>query len=77
VLAFVAGVNAGVNRLLPCAWTSASLTIAAGVNGKALSTYMGHARLDQNVQHIHEKAGVRSRAAATLWAFEQDLAQSA
>jgi HD-GYP domain-containing protein (c-di-GMP phosphodiesterase class II)/DNA-binding CsgD family transcriptional regulator len=26
-----------------------------------------------HVQHIYEKAGVRSRAAATLWAFEHDL----
>jgi HD-GYP domain-containing protein (c-di-GMP phosphodiesterase class II) len=30
-----------------------------------------------HVQHIYDKAGVRSRAAATLWAFEQDLVQSA
>jgi hypothetical protein len=27
--------------------------------------------------HIYDKAGVRSRAAATLWAFEQDLLQAA
>ena len=26
-----------------------------------------------HVQHVYEKAGVRSRAAATLWAFEQEL----
>jgi HD-GYP domain-containing protein (c-di-GMP phosphodiesterase class II) len=26
-----------------------------------------------HVQHVYEKAGVRSRAAATLWAFEHDL----
>jgi HD-GYP domain-containing protein (c-di-GMP phosphodiesterase class II) len=26
-----------------------------------------------HVQHIYEKAGVRTRAAATLWAFEHDL----
>jgi HD-GYP domain-containing protein (c-di-GMP phosphodiesterase class II) len=26
-----------------------------------------------HVQHIYEKAGVRSRAAATVWAFEHDL----
>jgi HD-GYP domain-containing protein (c-di-GMP phosphodiesterase class II) len=30
-----------------------------------------------HVQHIYEKAGVRSRAAATLWAFEQDLVHTA
>jgi HD-GYP domain-containing protein (c-di-GMP phosphodiesterase class II) len=26
-----------------------------------------------HVQHVYEKAGVRSRAAATVWAFEHDL----
>ena len=30
-----------------------------------------------HVQHVYQKAGVRSRAAATLWAFEQDLVHSA
>jgi HD-GYP domain-containing protein (c-di-GMP phosphodiesterase class II) len=30
-----------------------------------------------HVQHIYEKAGVRSRAAATLWAFEQELVHTA
>jgi HD-GYP domain-containing protein (c-di-GMP phosphodiesterase class II) len=30
-----------------------------------------------HVQHVYEKAGVRSRAAATLWAFEQDLVRTA
>jgi HD-GYP domain-containing protein (c-di-GMP phosphodiesterase class II) len=29
-----------------------------------------------HVQHIYEKAGVRSRAAATVWAFEQGLVHS-
>jgi DNA-binding NarL/FixJ family response regulator len=30
-----------------------------------------------HVQHVYEKAGVRSRAAATLWAFENDLVRFA
>jgi len=30
-----------------------------------------------HVQHVYEKAGVRSRAAATLWAFERDLVRTA
>ena len=30
-----------------------------------------------HVQHVYQKAGVRSRAAATLWAFEQDLVRPA
>jgi DNA-binding NarL/FixJ family response regulator len=28
------------------------------------------------VQHVYQKAGVNSRAAATLWAFQHDLLQS-
>jgi HD-GYP domain-containing protein (c-di-GMP phosphodiesterase class II) len=30
-----------------------------------------------HVQHVYEKVGVRSRAAATLWAFEHDLVRAA
>ena len=30
-----------------------------------------------HVQHVYQKASVRSRAAATLWAFEHDLVRSA
>jgi DNA-binding NarL/FixJ family response regulator len=30
-----------------------------------------------HVQHVYEKTGVRSRAAATVWAFEQDLVRTA
>ena len=26
-----------------------------------------------HIQHVYQKAGVRSRAAATVWAFEHDL----
>src|SRR6059036_2881725 len=29
-----------------------------------------------HVQHLYQKAGVRSRAAATLWAFEHDLVRA-
>lgn len=29
-----------------------------------------------HVQHVYQKAGVRSRAAATLWAFEHDLVRA-
>jgi HD-GYP domain-containing protein (c-di-GMP phosphodiesterase class II) len=31
----------------------------------------------RHIEHVYQKAGVRSRAAATLWAFEQDLVRSA
>jgi HD-GYP domain-containing protein (c-di-GMP phosphodiesterase class II) len=30
-----------------------------------------------HVQHVYQKAGVRTRAAATLWAFEHDLVRTA
>jgi DNA-binding NarL/FixJ family response regulator len=30
-----------------------------------------------HVQHVYQKAGVRTRAAATLWAFEHDLVHTA
>jgi HD-GYP domain-containing protein (c-di-GMP phosphodiesterase class II) len=30
-----------------------------------------------HIQHVYEKTGVRSRAAATLWAFEHDLVRTA
>jgi DNA-binding NarL/FixJ family response regulator len=30
-----------------------------------------------HVQHVYEKTGVRSRAVATLWAFEHDLVRTA
>jgi HD-GYP domain-containing protein (c-di-GMP phosphodiesterase class II) len=30
-----------------------------------------------HIQHVYQKAGVRSRAAATLWAFEHDLVRTA
>jgi HD-GYP domain-containing protein (c-di-GMP phosphodiesterase class II) len=30
-----------------------------------------------HVQHVYQKAGVRSRAAATVWAFEHDLVHAA
>ena len=30
-----------------------------------------------HIQHIFEKTGVRTRSAATVWAFERHLVQSA
>jgi DNA-binding NarL/FixJ family response regulator len=45
-------------------------TIADGLGISAKT--VGH-----HVQHVYEKAGVRSRAAATVWAFEHDLVHSA
>jgi HD-GYP domain-containing protein (c-di-GMP phosphodiesterase class II) len=45
-------------------------TIADGLGISAKT--VGH-----HVQHVYEKASVRSRAAATVWAFEHDLVHSA
>jgi HD-GYP domain-containing protein (c-di-GMP phosphodiesterase class II) len=44
------------------------IAVDLGISAKTV----GH-----HVQHVYEKAGVRSRAAATLWAFENDLVRSA
>ena len=49
---------------------SPTRTIAEGLGISAKT--VGH-----HVQHVYEKAGVRSRAAATVWAFEHDLVHSA
>ena len=43
--------------------------IAAGLGISAKT--VGH-----HVQHVYEKAGVHSRAAATLWAVEHDLVRT-
>jgi DNA-binding NarL/FixJ family response regulator len=40
---------------------------ALGISAKTV----GH-----HVEHVYKKAGVRSRAAATRWAFEHDLVSS-
>jgi DNA-binding NarL/FixJ family response regulator len=40
---------------------------ALGISAKTV----GH-----HVEHVYKKAGVRSRAAATLWAFEHDLVRT-
>jgi DNA-binding NarL/FixJ family response regulator len=40
------------------------IAVDLGISAKTV----GH-----HVQHVYEKAGVRSRAAATVWAFENEL----
>lgn len=44
--------------------SNADMANTLGISAKTV----GH-----HVQHIYQKAGVRTRAAATLWAFEQNL----
>jgi len=55
------------------------LALVRGDSNQAIGDGLGISvkTAGHHVQHIYDKAGVRSRAAATLWAFEQDLVQSA
>ena len=55
------------------------LALVRGDSNQAIGDSLGISvkTAGHHVQHIYDKAGVRSRAAATLWAFEQDLVQSA
>jgi integrase len=55
-----------------CRHTFASLMIAAGVNAKALSTYMGHANISITMDHYgHLMPGNEGEAAALLDAYLQ------
>jgi DNA-binding NarL/FixJ family response regulator len=51
------------------------LVLVHGGSNKAIADDLGISvkTVGHHVQHVYEKAGVRSRAAATLWAFEHDL----
>jgi HD-GYP domain-containing protein (c-di-GMP phosphodiesterase class II) len=55
------------------------LALVRGDSNQAIGDSLGISvkTAGHHVEHIYGKAGVRSRAAATLWAFEQDLVQSA
>jgi HD-GYP domain-containing protein (c-di-GMP phosphodiesterase class II) len=55
------------------------LALVRGDSNQAIGDGLGISvkTAGHHVQHIYDKAGVRSRAAATLWAFEQDLVHSA
>ncbi len=56
-----------VLRVLVRGESNQAIAEALGISAKTV----GH-----HVQHVYQKAGVRSRAAATLWAFEQDLVRA-
>ena len=61
--------NAGLDRITlhECRHTFASLMIAAGVNAKALSTYMGHAKIAITMDRYgHLMPGSEEEAAALL-----------
>jgi len=55
------------------------LAVARGQSNQAIGDDLGISvrTVGHHVQHVYGKAGVRTRAAATLWAFEQDLVLSA
>jgi integrase len=61
--------KAGLNRITPhqCRHTFASLMIAAGVDAKALSTYMGHANIAVTLDlYGHLMPGSEAEAAGLL-----------
>jgi DNA-binding NarL/FixJ family response regulator len=55
------------------------LVLVRGESNQEIATHLGISvkTVGHHVQHVYEKAGVRTRAAATLWAFENDLVRSA
>jgi response regulator RpfG family c-di-GMP phosphodiesterase len=55
------------------------LALVRGRSNQAIGDDLGISvkTVGHHVQHVYDKAGVRSRAAATVWAFEQDLVQTA
>jgi HD-GYP domain-containing protein (c-di-GMP phosphodiesterase class II) len=55
------------------------LVLVRGESNQAIAEDLGISAktVGHHVQHVYEKAGVRSRAAATVWAFEHDLVRTA
>jgi HD-GYP domain-containing protein (c-di-GMP phosphodiesterase class II) len=51
------------------------LALVLGHSNQAIADDLGISAktVGHHVQHVYQKAGVRSRAAATVWAFEHDL----
>jgi HD-GYP domain-containing protein (c-di-GMP phosphodiesterase class II) len=70
-------------RELPAALTERELEVLLvlvhGASNRAIAEDLGISAktVGHHVQHVYEKVGVRSRAAATLWAFEHDLVRTA
>lgn len=64
---------------LPAGLTARELEVlvalVSGASNQAIGDDLGISAktVGHHVQHVYEKAGVRSRAAATVWAFEHDL----
>ena len=51
------------------------LVLVRGKSNQEIATGLGISAktVGHHVQHVYRKAGVHNRAAATLWAVEQDL----
>jgi HD-GYP domain-containing protein (c-di-GMP phosphodiesterase class II) len=66
-------------RELPAGLTERELEVlrvlARGQSNQAIADRLGISprTVGHHIQHVYQKAGVRSRAAATVWAFEHDL----
>ena len=54
------------------------LVLVRGEYNQAIAADLGISAktVGHHVEHVYQKAGVRSRAAATLWAFEHDLVRA-
>ena len=55
-----------------------SLALVRGQSNQGIADELGISAktVGHHVQHVYQKAGVRSRAAATVWAFENELVHS-
>jgi HD-GYP domain-containing protein (c-di-GMP phosphodiesterase class II) len=55
------------------------LVLMRGASNQEIGVDLGISAktVGHHVQHVYQKAGVRTRAAATLWAFEHDLVHTA
>ena len=69
-------------RELPAGLTERELEVlrvlVRGASNQAIAEHLGISAktVGHHVQHVYQKAGVRSRAAATLWAFEHALVRT-
>jgi HD-GYP domain-containing protein (c-di-GMP phosphodiesterase class II) len=55
------------------------LVLVQGASNQRIAADLGISAktVGHHVEHVYQKAGVRSRAAATVWAFENDLVRTA
>ena len=53
--------------------------LVRGASNQAIADDLGISvkTVGHHIHHVYKKAGVRSRAAATVWAFEHDLVHTA